>query len=146
MVSFACPCKKLHSGLPSRELKCCNDMSPKPSADLWSSYYCSSGITPTCPGLSWLRTSELEQYSKWGFIRAEGQNHLLNLLITLLLMQPRIQLSFWAAPRNLFSQWARYKKKHPWKTGIFYWQCPWGIKGWCQSVTDQGILAVLCPQ
>lgn len=49
-----------------------------------------------------LRTSGLEQYSRWGFIGAEGQNHFLRPADHTALMQSRIQLSFWAAPRNFF--------------------------------------------
>ena len=59
---------------------------------LWT---CSnSSMSFSCWGLQ-----KWTQYSRWGLMRAEwrGRTTSLNLLVTLLLMQPRIQLACWAA-------------------------------------------------
>ena len=63
---------------------------------LWSPSWTSSGPAPAapCPSLCWG-----PQNSRWVLTRAEYRGRIpsLDLLATLLLMQPRIRLAFWAA-------------------------------------------------
>ena len=62
------------------------------ASDLWSSLWCSSGPAPTAPCPCEL-DAVLQMWCHES--RVEGQNRLL--LVTLILMQPRIWLAAWAA-------------------------------------------------
>lgn len=100
MVSCPCRCKELHSGLPSLVFEMLQWDLSWPVIILVLLFWNHSNMSRSFlaedlrPGI----VLQVRTYKS----RVEGQNCLLNLLITLLLMQPRIQLSFWAAPRNFF--------------------------------------------